>query len=136
MKEYCEICSTRKMQVTGECECSQLVCRLCKVTEREDGSPFCINCNGLSIWGQLKFYINKHEVGETIKRQNILNVIGHGYTNTIDLYTCYLRKLQIIQSVNPGLYLKRKDIPEKLTVRLLVELTKTWKGWFIPLEEI
>lgn len=110
------------------------ICILCNKIEKDDWSGFCRSCKELSIWEQLKFFINKFDNGTIISRQDILDVMGVCSTNSIGSYIYGLRKLSILETIKPGKYLKHKNIPKTLTTSLMRELSSSWKGWFIPIE--
>jgi hypothetical protein len=96
----------------------------------------CLSCKTLTKWDQLKWYINKFDNGEIVRRQGILNIVGRGFATTVDSYINSLRKVNILERTKPGHYLKQQDIPKNLTVRLMRELSSGWKSWFIPIDMI
>jgi len=113
-------------------------CNLCNKLGREKRifyPSLCNRCKKLSIWVQLKKYINNFKDGEVISRQSILNVIGHGYGGSIDSYKNGLKNLRYIKPIKPGKYLKIENIPEKLTIRLMRDLAYNqaeFIKWFVP----
>lgn len=97
----------------------------------------------MTIWGDMKDFINRKENGEIIKRQEILEHIFPSPYRTIfnrgsvDVYRSNLTKLGILEVIKAGVYKKLRDIPEDLSCSLLqkIALDKTWKQWFVPLDE-
>ena len=117
-----------------KCYCRAQKCMLCN---SDSWYHLCETCRMVTIWDQLKLCINNLEIDETIRRQRILNIIGHDSHSSVDAYLNGIFRLNILKKVRPGLYRKKKDIPKKLTVSLLRELAYGgWKTWFIPIELI
>jgi len=94
-----------------------------------------------SIWLMLKEYINHLPQGTVFTRKQLLNYI---YTVDVtktdtaaDWYKGYLNKLRFITTNKPGVYIKQKHIPIKLTVEVVRKASRddSWRTWFIPLNE-
>ena len=95
-----------------------------------------------TIWDQVKDFINEKQNGDIIIRKEIIQTIyveefkiPH---NTISSYLNCLNQVGIINHASkPGLYIKVRDIPIALTMSRLKEIAfdKSWKRWFITLED-
>ena len=102
--------------------------------------------NHKSIWGLMKNYINKQvKIGNTLTRKNLLNYIYPNCANiigysesSVDAYRWLLVKVKILKVTNKrGTFLKLRNVPNKLTLTKLrkVAADKSWREWFIPLDE-
>lgn len=60
-----------------------------------------------------------------------------GSNNTIDAYIQTLCNLNVLKKVKPGKYQIIRHVPKKLTLSNARKIAydKSWKSWFIPLEE-
>ncbi len=101
-----------------------------------------------SVWYLVKRFINKRvEIEEKFTRKDMLTYIYpdpdvyhymRSNNNTPDSYRHLLTQVKIVKTTDkPGVYIKLRDIPDKLTTPKLQEIAhdKSWKSWFIPLDE-
>lgn len=133
VKLNCKRCG-RELWSFEKCFCKEQKCQLCGL---DSWYHLCLACKTLTRWDQLKRYINKFNNGEIVRRQGILNLVGHGFETTVDSYINSLRKVNILERIKPGRYLKNNDIPKSLTVTLLRELAYGgWKSWFMNMDLI
>ena len=102
--------------------------------------------NRKPIWYLMKNYINKHiKIGNEVTRKNLLkyiypkcgNIIWNGETS-VDSYRWLLVKVEFLKVTNKqGTFLKLRNIPSELTLTKIrkVASDKSWREWFIPLDE-
>lgn len=103
--------------------------------------------NGESIWDNLKKFINDHiDSQKKFTRKDMFNYVypeiaenfHWGKVYTLDTYRAYLSKVKILDfSEKSGIYIKLRDIPDDLKLNKLKQIAndKSWKSWFIPLDE-
>jgi len=104
--------------------------------------------NNKSVWILMKEFINKHaRIGENFTRRNMLTYIYpdpnvchymRSNNNTPDSYRLLLNKVEIVKNTDQlGVYVKLRHIPGDLTITRLQKIAadKSWKSWFIPLDE-
>ena len=89
-------------------------------------------------WFLIKQYINKHKPGDIITRQDMVK--SGIRRSSVDGYRVQLYSAGILCKHTRGKYKIISNIPEKMTTTLLYELwsyynVKSWKNWFIPLED-
>jgi len=97
------------------------------------------------LWRLFIEYFNSVEIGEKFSRSDLLYATYEKHLvpslrkdlTTIDSYRSYLRKLEIIEHVAPGIYLKKLNLPVDITLTMVRKATSVdkWKEWFIPLHE-
>lgn len=104
--------------------------------------------NNKSVWVLMREFINKRVmIGENFTRRNMITYIYpdpnvchymRSNNNTPDSYRLLLNKVGIVKNTDKlGVYIKLRDIPDKLTTTKLQEIAtdKSWKSWFIPVDE-
>lgn len=89
-----------------------------------------------STWEYVKKKINQRPVGKHVYRKFLINHIK-AKPATIDSYVYTLILIGFLVKVKPGKYQVIQHIPKKMSLTKARELAydKTWKKWFIPLEE-
>lgn len=98
------------------------------------------------LWTLFLEYFHSLEIGQEFSRSELLYATYEsscvpaliGDMTSIDNYRSYLRKLDFITYIKPGLYRKEKDIPVHVTlsdVNKAIKNLSTWKGWFQPLHD-
>jgi hypothetical protein len=100
------------------------------------------------IWVLMKEFINNRtNIGEKFTRKDMLKYIYpdpnichymQSHPNTPDSYRLLLTKVEIVKNTDRlGVYIKLRDIPNRLTTTRLKKITadKSWKSWFIPVDE-
>ena len=94
-----------------------------------------------TIWDMVKEYINNLSQGTLFTRRelfiHIYNIDMSRFNNSVDSYKGFLNKLGFITTHKPGVYIKQKHIPMKLTLKTMRNAARddSWKTWFIPLHE-
>lgn len=89
-----------------------------------------------STWEYIKRKINQRPVGKHVYRQFLIKHIK-AKPATIDSYVYTLILIGFLVKVSPGKYQVMQHIPKKMSLTKARELAydKSWKKWFIPLEE-
>lgn len=96
-----------------------------------------------TAWKLLKEYINSLPQGTSFTRKELLNHIYTVDVSTIDVsvsvdyYKGFLNKLGFITTYKPGVYIKQKHIPMKLTLQTVRKAAQdnSWKTWFVALHD-
>lgn len=80
----------------------------------------------MSIFNELKEYINSKNIGDTIYRKDFKSIFG-SYGAGLDVYRRQLTILGYLYSIKPGQY-KIKNIYLKILIRLIQNLLIVIKG--------
>lgn len=98
------------------------------------------NKNSTPVWKLLKNYINSLEMDQQFTRKDLLDLIeDFEYFGSMDFYRYLLTKLEYIDSIRPGLFIKKDVIPENATLALIRTFADdsedSWIAWFVPKED-
>lgn len=98
----------------------------------------------IPIWLSVKIYLNSLKMNQQFTRKQLLSHVYKEATvmcieySSIDFYRSLLSRLEYIETIKPGVYVKRDDIPENVSLSLIRKFSsnkQSWKEWFIPTEE-
>lgn len=103
----------------------------------------------ITMWQAFKNYINSIEDGVEFSRSDMLKklydkdtalALSGGGMNSIDTYRNRCTVGGFLKSSGFGKYVKLHNIPENLSITLLVKIVRgftdeEWKEWFIPAEQ-
>ncbi len=97
----------------------------------------------MSMWNRCKHYINKHEIGTVVSRQDFLRYLYQGsppkhstYGTGGDNYRRSLSILGILEIVKRGHYKILYHIKPDVTATHIKELSygDSWKQWFCDIK--
>jgi hypothetical protein len=100
--------------------------------------------NPVPIWLTIKKYLNSLSTNQQFTRQHLLKIVYTEETakyiecTSIDFYRNLLHRLEYIETVRPGVYIKKHDIPENAPLSLIRQFARnseSWKEWFMPTED-
>lgn len=93
-----------------------------------------------TMWTQLKIFINNLTMDAVITRQELFNKLGIPSClrnpHTLDTYRRSLQIVGVLETMKPGVYIKKKNIRSDISVSELREIAygKSWKSWFIQVD--
>ena len=102
--------------------------------------------NGHPIWKLFRTYFNKLDINAEFNRSDILHSVYvpdvakeiKRYETTVDQYRRYVELAFCLEKIGWGVYKKIRNIPENLSSISHLKkrvYDKTWRSWFIPIEE-
>lgn len=99
----------------------------------------------IPIWQTIKNFINSLKVDQQFSRKDIINTVYKKKIATyivdpasIDFYRNLLTRLEYIETIKPGIYIKKDNIPKNAPISLIRKFAsnkQAWKEWFMPAEE-
>ena len=97
------------------------------------------------LWELFLEFFHSLEIGSEFTRVDVLssayedNVVPaiRGHMTSVDTYRSHLRRLGIIEHVAPGIYIKKFNLPNNITLTQVRKAASMgdWREWFIPLHE-
>jgi len=97
------------------------------------------------LWKLFLEFFNSLEIGSKFTRVEMLSSVYEenivlelrGYITSVDTYKSYLKRLGIIEYIAPGIYIKKFNLPDHITISQIKKAASIgdWKEWFIPLYE-
>ncbi len=86
-------------------------------------------------WVKFLELIHKKRIGSKIERRELVNKSYYNRYTTIDNYRSLLTKLEILETISPGVYIKRKKVDVTWKLKFVRDMADSgcWKSWFIQL---
>jgi hypothetical protein len=104
-----------------------------------------LKTNQETLWNKYKTFINNMETDQKFTRKYMFRQIYGIDEGTkllrretaLDHYRRYSVLCKIIDHEKQGVYIKKNNIPQKITVTQFVKVAYAapWKTWFVPQEE-
>lgn len=89
-----------------------------------------------NIWLNFLKLIHKKKIGEYVYRTDFVNKKHRRKNHSVDTYRLLLNKIGVLETVKPGVYIKRKNVKTKWSLSEIREIAygTTWKSWFYKIE--
>lgn len=85
-----------------------------------------------NIWKNFIKTLHKKKIGDYIYRKDIINNKHKNKNQSVDTYRLLMNKIGVLETVKPGIYIKRKNVKLTWTLSEMKEIAygDTWKSWF------
>jgi len=89
-----------------------------------------------NLWSNFLKTIHKKKIGDFIYRKDLINNKHKSKNNSVDTYRMLMNKIGVLETVKPGIYIKKKNIKTTWALSEIREIAygNTWKSWFYKIE--